>query len=338
MSKSDTTKQILRHSYERAGLSPEGDSPGQRFVNSAYYNEDGGRFDSPRKGHVPRVLTASEFAGRVRSLAIPERNALDTPAQAPTPQAARLPGLVDLLVVEESTVPVASENVATLGAGGIPEDQSASYGELDVTFEGERFSLQRWGVGAQLPLDLLEVSAVAEAAIDRLADVALMRALENDFINGDGSTTTSTVHFTGINNTSGTGSYTRDTAGGEPRVVALAEGVRLVQASGFYDQPLTITAHPDTLKAIRTEDRSTPIADVLADVEAFIPSLAVAAGEAVVGDWHNGAVLILRDGFSLDMSADHADAFLKDWVAAVLRTQAQFWVRYPSAFAIVDSL
>lgn len=236
----------------------------------------------------------------------------------------------------------------TSAASPVPPSQDTAHWALIGTgfssLGATRTNLTRFSVSTPLLADIFEDSALAERAIDALINETWRRSLEIDLISGDGSTAGNVTRLEGILNTSGIGSVAcRDGShASETNFDAIARAVNAVQDAGFYDRPLTVAAHPDSLLHTRTVKGSTGgdylEADaVLPDVKAWIPATTISPNEAIVGAFDAVKVFVVG-GIELQLSNGYEDFLTRGLVMARMTSQILVWVGQPSAVVHVAGL
>ena len=236
----------------------------------------------------------------------------------------------------------------TSAASPVPPSQDTAHWALIGTgfcsLGATRTNLTRWQVATPLLADIVEDSAVAERAIDALINETWRRSLEVDVISGDGSSTAKAQRLVGILSTTGIGSVAcRDGSHStETNFDAISRAVNAVQDAGFYDRPLTVAAHPDSLLHTRTAKASTGgdylEADaVLPDVKAWIPATTIAPNEAIVGAFEAVKVFV-GGGVELQLSNNYEDFLTRGLVMARMTSQVLAWVGQPAAVAHVTGL
>jgi hypothetical protein len=136
---------------------------------------------------------------------------------------------------------------------------------------------------------------------------------------------------------------TRDgTHGSETNYDAIARAVNGVQDAGFYDRPLTVAAHPDSLFRTRTAKGSTSgdylEADaVLPDVKAWLPATTVSAGQAIAGDF-SVVKLFIGGGVNVQFTNNYQDYLTRGLVRGRIATFAYLWVSQPAGLCEVTAL
>jgi hypothetical protein len=204
---------------------------------------------------------------------------------------------------------------------------------------------------------LLKIAHYVAVADEFLADVAGLRSfidqqmlvgvlqkLENEVINGDGTS----GHFLGILNTPGVGSIAHSTtAPAAPLATPILGAIAQLQALGY--QPNGIVVNPTTFASVVSE--SSPNAGYYLGPDMVtqgmtmrlwglpvIASAAMAAGTALVGDFARGAALYRKDTVAVQATNSHQDFFVKNVTAIRAEVRAALAVFWPQAFVKITNL
>jgi HK97 family phage major capsid protein len=181
-----------------------------------------------------------------------------------------------------------------------------------------------------------DVPQLAQTANDRLV-YKVNRRLENQIVAGDGTG----ENLIGILNTTGIGSeaYTA----GDVLADDVSKGIRDVLLSDL--EPNAVVVNPTDLQRIWTAKSAGsgeyfgggPFAanpDNLWGLPA-IPSKVMPAGQALVGDFTNGARVFIREAPNLRVSDADQDDFLRNQVTLLAEMRAGLAIWQPAAFCLV---
>ena len=180
--------------------------------------------------------------------------------------------------------------------------------------------------------------------IDQQLLVGVLQKLENEVLNGDGTT----GHFLGILNTPGVGSIAHSTtAPAMPLATPILGAIAQLEAAGY--QPNGIVVNPVTFAYIVTE--STPNAGYYLGPDMatqgltmrlwglpVVSSASMAAGTALIGDFARGAALFRKDTVAVQATNSHQDFFIKNVTAIRAEVRAALAVFWPAAFVKVTNL
>jgi hypothetical protein len=110
-----------------------------------------------------------------------------------------------------------------------------------------------------------------------------------------------------------------------------------VQDANYGVGGLTVVAAPTTMRALRKAARPGSLAEIVPDVREWVPSTAMPAGTALVGDFTEGAALFLSGDLVIDLAPSFSNYFTKGLILATLSVPAVFDVT-TDAFAKVTNI
>ena len=199
-------------------------------------------------------------------------------------------------------------------------------------------TIAHWAKSARQ--QLADVPALGQLVHDRLV-YGVERRLENQILAGDGTG----ENLLGIINTSGIGapaSVTGDTVNTD--LVLNALGAVLASET----EPNAVCLNPaDLVKALKVKastsgvrlDSPGAFAAALANLTLWglpvIPSTAIAAAHALVGDFTRGARVFVREGVNVRVSDSDQDDFIRNRVTMLGEGRFGLMVSQPAAFAYV---
>lgn len=235
------------------------------------------------------------------------------------PGAARFIDLIDVIsVAKGSSIPWVRESSAPEDlepAAGTP--WGAALPDLEAVFERDDRDTIRFGISAKVPADLLEVPQLLARFIDTVMQRQFRIGLEADVLAGDGSSTPTTKHLTGITQTAGVTS----TGVGGDLLAAIVHAVAVLTGRGY--QPLVGVVNPGDLETLRTTDPAALAStlDTMPELEALMPSNGLAPGTTVVGDAHQGVAIARRGDLNAAFSTENDADFIE--YRASIRLQAE---------------
>lgn len=327
---------------------------GRRFIESAQYREaqEGGTFKTRNSPFPPElagidVLDTRELlqAMRLRTFSHLADFEIDgVPYVGEAPKAANLPQAVETIPTEGMQVELAAENAESSFAQGV--EDGTPYPEIALSFNGSEGGtptapklqkLPRVGISAPVTLNQLDEPGVVESIINRRISASIPLGLENEMLNG-GLTM----------GTAGT-ILAQAAAAGSPvvksgyRAFAIRNAVSNVQEEGWYERPLQVVLNPATAAALFEEEdgsqRPLAILEMFdSQVDAWIVSKAMPAGEALVGDFFNAIGLFIKGPLSVGASRNHMDYLVRGEVIITIGCRAFSWVRQPSALCLVTGI
>lgn len=323
---------------------------GSRYIRSRAFRQ---RAAGTQESFDVKLLSADELARDARRRSIDMSGLVlekPGPVEIETfPLPASIVGLVDIKTTGTMWNLYTGQTVLVPGGGGVPDGSGGSGSsfppgsDVTVAFERELDEGIPWVVEAEVASEVLDDAAAAKEALADLMELIFWRELELDLIAGDGSTSGLVQHLVGLTNTPGI-TETPFPGAGTYRLETIADAAADVGTAEWFDQPLAVVASPQTLKRIFTERdvSSRPlgaVADkVVPSVQAWVPSLSIADGTAIVGAWKRGMVVWIRDPLSLRATSNYLDYFGRGLTRLQIRTRLTNRVRHTSAFQVVTGL
>lgn len=336
----------LRAAESRGGVTPEGGSLAERVRNSATLERF--REVSARGGRPNLDLTLADVV-KERELvsAIRARANVDSTSAAGlvvedasarlvsvAPKPARIPSLVRVIPTDDLLVHGTETGSYVGSAGGVP-DGAALPTLTNLALTDESIKLGPFGVAGEVTRGHVRDRGVFSEVVERIFRRDFMRAVETQILTGDGAETATQVNFLGITADPAVPTFARTT---ETRLDVVAKAQENVQIAGYDDAPLTLVAHPTTLRAIFGEAPSANVREVLYAVGSVVPSVAMPVGTAVVGDFYEGTALFVHGGVDLEATDSHASNFLAGLVTLRLTAYMAYRTVNPTAFYEVTGL
>jgi HK97 family phage major capsid protein len=256
------------------------------------------------------------------------------------PQLTRPLRVLDLIptgTMDGNSFPYTQESGSLTGAVETAEGDPKS--EVGVTYTDATATAETIAGWMKIRKQALSDVPALRTVIDNRLRYIVRRRLENQVLAGDGTGS----NLEGILEVPGTNSVTFDAAelAGDQVLrgiteILLAEG----EASGIVMNP---TDWQDVLiqKATGGNEQyysggpfhATP--QVMWGVP-LVPSQAIPAGTALVGDWDLGAMLFIREGVNVLLSDSDQDDFLRNRVTLLGEMRAAFPIWRPEAFTLVE--
>lgn len=231
--------------------------------------------------------------------------------------------------MEETTF---TNNAAERSEGGAYVESALELTERSVIVES---------IGTFLPVtdEQLEDEAGAAAYIDARLPFMVRQRLDSQILVGDGNT----PNVLGINNK---GSVQTQAKGSDPVPDAIHKGITKVKVTGRA-MPNAVVMHPNDWQDIRLLRTTDGIYIWGSPSEAGVPRIwgvnvvetdAQTENTAVVGDFANYSLLVVRRGIEVKVSDSHSDYFVKgkQAIRAGMRA-ATVWLR-PEAFCKVTGI
>lgn len=296
------------------------------------------------------VLNTREIVEALRLRTYADLSSFDiegTPYVGEAPKAAHLPQAVETIPTEKMIVELTNESAEGQFATGVLDGQP--YTEAVMTFTGAEGGvatapteqkLPRFGISVPVALSELDEPGTVESLINRRISASMGLGLENEMLNGGL-----------LMGTSGTGGtlITQAAAPGSPvaksgyRAVAIRGAVADVQDAGWYERPLQVVINPITAASLFEEEdgsqRPLPVLEMFdGNVDSWIVSAAMPAGEALVGDFFNGVALFIKGPLTVGFSRNHMDFLKRSMVMMTIGFRAFAWVRQPSALCLVTGI
>jgi hypothetical protein len=256
------------------------------------------------------------------------------------PQIRRRLRLLDLITTVALDQGTAFYYAATSGA----LDNAAETTELSLKPQGDMVIADKlmttstiavWNKVARQAL--ADIPTLQQSMGDRLT-YQVLRRLESQILAGTGAAGT----LTGILGTAGIGTVTF--SAGEPLSDLVVDGKTTVLSADA--EPNAVVANPHdvaTMLKLKTSgsgerlDSQGAFSD-LPDTMWGLPlivSTVIPQGQALVGDWAQGATLFVRDGVSIRVSDSDQDDFLRNRATLLAEMRAGVAVFQPAAFALV---
>lgn len=210
--------------------------------------------------------------------------------------------------------------------------------ESDMTFELEQAPVKTIPTWIPASRNILADAPQLRSMIDQELSYMVRLTLENQVLNGDGSS----PNFTGILNTSGIQTRTQGSTGdrgglsGDTKADALRRAITDIQLA-FYEVG-GMMLNPGDAEALELEKDGQdnyiniydPVAARLWRVPVVETSL-IAAGTALVGNFRMGATLWDRQSTDIRVG-EPGNFFLQNAVAVLAELRAAFAVKRPTAF------
>lgn len=231
--------------------------------------------------------------------------------------------------MEETTF---TNNAAEAAEGG-------AYGEAALALTERSVTIEKIPVFIPVTDEQLEDEEGAAAYLDMRLPFMIQQRLDGQILVGDGST----PNILGINNK---GSIQTQAKGADPVPDAIYKAMTKVKVTGRA-RPSAVVMHPNDwqdVRLLRTTDGVYIWGSPSEQGQAMIWGLPVAESDAqtentaVVGDFANHSLLVVRRGIEVKVSDSHSDYFVngKQAIRADMRC-ATVWTR-ATAFCTVTSI
>lgn len=254
-----------------------------------------------------------------------------------TPRPARFLDLVEIVPVGAALVAPISESVPDTFVGadvdGLAEFQAMADDSFDGVFTADRLQLHRFGVASPVANFVLEdTGSVVATTIDRLFSKWFRLALEISVLrNPDTELEKGLLLNDGVLSVA----YTTGT-----RAEAIGAVADAIGDLGF-DGGISVAARPSTLGRIFREvaggsEDFLRVREALPQVTSWVPTIGLAAGAALVGDFSE--VVVYAHGLDLELARAHKDYFTRGLTSVKLESRCNHWVRQPAAFQVLTGL
>lgn len=324
----------LDASLQRDELFASTTSPGARFCGSSEF----GRIPTTTESISLRLLDSKEMAGRIRLNATVDGGddfqAEGAPDVYLNPTPKRVAGLVRVVPGDNERIHVAAEVSRTEVAA--PKAYGVALDEGSVAFGSE---IPTWSrIGSWIPVDegILLDKGEGQRVIDEFIDQDVMRALDNQIVNGDGTGSGEGKQFDGLVNNA---AIADQPLASDSRWNAIVRAATTVRGADFTG-PINVLLNPLDALALLTDeidgikDYDQDIADVL-DLHFTLSSVAP-TGSVVVGDLANAVtVWVLGLGLDITKSQSHAGFFIEGKVAVRGTVRATLRIPRPSGIVRV---
>jgi hypothetical protein len=313
---------------------------GRRFIESEPYRRahEDGHF---RSGRLPDELSGIPVSdnAELRS-ALQLRTYSDltmfeiegTPFVGELAAFSRLPSFVETIPTEKVFVELSTELSENELATAVNDGQPYPEGQLNFGGSPTLTKIPRFGVGQPVSLGILDEPGQVSSVIDRRMQFGVGLGLENDILNGNG-------FWTGA--IAGAGNTLAKGAG--YRAFAIRGAVAMVQDNGWYARPLQVVINPLTAATLFEEEdgsgRPLAILDMFDDnVDTWIVSKEMPAGQALVGDFFSAIALFVKGGLEIATSRNHQDFLTRSMVELTLGFRCYSWLRQPTALCAVTGI
>lgn len=232
------------------------------------------------------------------------------------------------------TIPVLSDGAYLIREASTQDTSDTTHGEslreTETSVSAEPTRLATFEHLVRLHPRILDDYGLGRAAIRRVLVDEYRSALADALVAGDGQRGIPL----GVIRTAGVQSYD---ATGVSVSEALAEASAKIGEVGFVSRPYAAVAHPRTLATVifGTDTRNVHASVPL--IVTYIPSLAVAPGDVVVGEWFSGSALF-DGGLDVAASLDDRDDWTLGRPTVLAEGHMLYWVREPRAFVHVTNL
>ena len=217
--------------------------------------------------------------------------------------------------------------------------EGAIYGEAALALTERSVTVESVGVWIPVTDEQLEDEAGAAAYLDQRLPFMLRQRLDSQLLVGDGNT----PNIEGINEVSNVATQVK---GADPTPDAIHKGVTKVRVTGRA-MPNAVIMHPNDwqdIRLLRTSDGiyiwGSPSESGAAAIWGLqvVQSDAQTEHTAVVGDFANYSLLVVRRGMEVLTTNSHSTDFIngKQAVRASIRVAA-VWTR-PEAFCLVSGI
>jgi len=260
-------------------------------------------------------------------------------------QPTRLPGIVhppDMVLkvadlLDQQTATSGSIEWVIEGAGTTVPAAEVAEGtakpEATLAFTVASAALATLAVWIPLTRQSAEDNAQLTGYIQGRLSYAVEKRLDNQVLNGNGTA----PNIRGILNTVGIQSQLTT----DGMLIAIRKAITKAQVSGY--NPSGVVLHPVDWEGVElTQDSTTGTFLFTKDPASLaaprvwglpvVPTVAIAAGTALVGAFKEGATLWRKPGVRILMSDSHVDNFVKNILVLLAETRAQLAVYAPAAF------
>jgi len=205
--------------------------------------------------------------------------------------------------------------------------------EATLAFTVASAALATLAVWIPLTRQSAEDNAQLTGYIQGRLSYAVEKRLDNQVLNGNGTA----PNIRGILNTVGIQSQLTT----DGMLIAIRKAITKAQVSGY--NPSGVVLHPVDWEGVElTQDSTTGTFLFTKDPASLaaprvwglpvVPTVAIAAGTALVGAFKEGATLWRKPGVRILMSDSHVDNFVKNILVLLAETRAQLAVYAPAAF------
>jgi HK97 family phage prohead protease len=212
--------------------------------------------------------------------------------------------LIPTLPISAPAAYVMKEQSASGWAAGV-QAEGAAKTESTATFAAEIVPVRTLATWAAVSRQMLDDFDGAQGFIRARLEYALLKLLENEILNGDGTG----ERFEGLIAQAATWTAPN----GVDLYGFLANAAVTVEGKGY--RPQAVILNPaDALKVRLQRDTTDQYVQPPAGVPAIVTSPLIAAGSFLIGDFSQ-AVLRMRQPVTIDIAEQHSDYFTKNLVA-----------------------
>jgi len=302
-------------------------SPGGRFCESPAYLDL-----TLEEAH--QVFAGDDLADFIRLHATVNDGAAFQPEASPdvylgNARGSRVASLVRVVAAVTDRIHVAAETSRSEVAA--PTAYGVALNEASLAFSSQHPTWSR--IGSWIPVDegVLEDKGDAAQIIDQFVEQDVLRAVDNQIVNGNATGTAEALQFDGFINNS---AIANQALSGDTRFESLVRAATTIRNAGFVG-PITALVNPaDAFKLLTDEvdgihDYDQDIADVLGLSVRLSP--VAPTGTAVVGDLYDSTTLYVRGlGLQVVKAKDHAGFFVEGKVAVKGTVRATLRIPRPS--------
>jgi hypothetical protein len=176
---------------------------------------------------------------------------------------------------------------------------------------------------------------VAEDVLRQLFVREVLKELDNQLLNGTGSTNGQMLGLLAASADTGITHTVRGTASRIEEILTAASAVRGADHTGPIH---VVLGSSDALAlALDLASGSIPLPTLLdlLGIQGFVVSSLVPAGTVLVGDLGTGLSVFLRGGVILALGQSHADFYVRHLVAITAELHAESYVGAPSALKVI---
>jgi hypothetical protein len=241
-----------------------------------------------------------------------------------------------LRVVPTTRELVRSSDISAWSGAAGAADNGVSLPSLSgATVSTDQERLTRYGVAADLAVSSVRDPGNLSATVDSIMQGNFVAGLANDALNANGSTFgTGFLHAPSLPSIDAT-------AAGDlaDEIAAAVQTVREANQMGS----VSVVAAPATLRLLRRDSgqvNNLALEDYVPDVDQWVSSPSMPAGQALVGDlWSAGVLWVsANDGLNVAVSDSHNSNFLSALATLRLTTRLRFFVVDVTALCLVHDI